>query len=47
MIMNSAIAGVVKKIMGKKDDNPIVEEDIIIEEDVIVDDNDNSAKGAE
>ena len=47
MIMNSAIAGVVKKIMGKKNDDPIEEEVIIIEEDVIVDDNDNSAKGAE
>lgn len=47
MIMNSAIAGVVKRIMGKKNDDPIVEEDIIIEEDVIVDDNDNSTKGAE
>ena len=47
MIMNSAIAGVVKKVMGKKNDDPIVEEVIIIEEDVIVDDNDNSAKGAE
>ena len=47
MIMNSAIAGVVKKIMGKKNDDSIVEEVIIIEEDVIVDDNDNSAKGAE
>ena len=47
MIMNSAIAGVVKKIMGKKNDDSIVEEVIIIEEDVIVDDNDGSAKGAE
>ena len=47
MIMNSAIAGVVKKIMGKKNDDSIVEEVIIMEEDVIVDDNDNSAKGAE
>ena len=47
MIMNSAIAGVVKKIMGKKNDDPVTEEDIIIEEDVIVDDNDNSTKGAE
>ncbi len=47
MIMNSAIAGLAKRIVGKKKEDLVVEEDIIIEEDVIGDDNDNSTKGAE
>ncbi|MDY0236041.1 MAG: ABC transporter permease [Gudongella sp.] len=47
MIMNSAIARVAKRLVGKKNDDEIVEEDIIIEEDVIVDDNDNLTKEAE